>query len=113
MSIFKIRIKPGAPAVFNPNPQTVFVNDSVFWFNGDAKNSHWPAPSISDPKGFLKFQITPNTSSTQVSFGEPQTISYICLNHPGETGQIIVQAPPAKAPAPNAPPEKALPEKAA
>ena len=41
MSIFKIQIKAGKPAVFDPNPQTVYVNDSVFWFNGD-QEVHWP-----------------------------------------------------------------------
>jgi hypothetical protein len=93
MSIFKIQIKAGKPAVFVLNPQTVFVNDSVFWHNDD-KEAHWPAPSASDPKGFIDFQIPPNTSSSQVSFGSVQDISYICINHPSETGRIIVQ--PAK-----------------
>jgi len=35
MSIFKIQITAGKPAVFNPNPLTVYVNDSVYWFNGE------------------------------------------------------------------------------
>ena len=91
MSIFKITIKGGNPATFNPTTQTVYVNDSVFWRNDDAQNAHWPAPSVGDPKGFLKFQVTPNSSSSQVSFGKPKTISYICVNHPNETGQIIVK----------------------
>ncbi len=91
MSIFKITIKAGVPAVFKPNPQTVYVNDSVYWFNGDPTKSHWPAPSASNPKGFLQFQITPNAPSSQVSFPSPKTISYICVNHPGETGKIIVK----------------------
>lgn len=91
MSIFKIQIKGGYPAVFNPTPLTVYVNDSVFWFNGDPNNAHWPAPSVSDPTGFMQFQIPPNTPSTQVSFGSVQTIPYVCVNHPSETGQIIVK----------------------
>jgi len=41
MSIFKIQINAGKRAVFDPNPQTVYVNDSVFWFNGD-QEVHWP-----------------------------------------------------------------------
>jgi hypothetical protein len=94
MSIFKITIKAGTPAVFDPNPQTVFVNDSVFWHNDD-QEAHWPAPSASDPTGFIDFQIPPNTSSNQVSFGSVQTIPYVCINHPDEeTGQINVK--PAK-----------------
>lgn len=91
MSIFKIQIKAGKPAVFDPNSQTVFVNDSVFWFNGD-KLAHWPAPSAANPKGFLEYQVTPNASSNQVSFSTPKTIPYICVNHPGEKGTIIVKS---------------------
>lgn len=92
MSIFRIEIKAGKPVTFDPNPQTVYVNDSVFWFNSDPTQAHWPAPSVSNPTGFLQFQITPNSPSTQVAFGTPKTISYICVNHPGETGQIIVKS---------------------
>lgn len=90
MSIFRIQIRPGNPATFDPNPQTAFVNDSVFWHNGDSE-AHWPAPSASNPKGFIPFQIPPNTSSNQVTFAKVQTIPYVCINHPGETGQIVVK----------------------
>jgi hypothetical protein len=93
MSIYKINIKAGKPAVFGPNPQIVYVNDSVFWFNGDPNEAHWPAPSASNPKGFIAYQIAPNTQSNQVTFPAVQTISYICINHAGETGQIIVKTP--------------------
>lgn len=93
MSIFRIQIKAGYPAVYDPTPQTVSVNDSVFWFNGDPNEAHWPAPSASDPQGFIEYQIPPNTQSNQVGFAAPQTISYICLNHAGESGQIIVKTP--------------------
>ncbi|HEY5404471.1 MAG TPA: hypothetical protein VIK24_16470 [Pyrinomonadaceae bacterium] len=92
MSIFKIQITAGKPAVFNPNPLTVYVNDSVYWFNGDPSQSHWPAPSAADPKGFLPFQVTPNAPSTQVSFPAPKKIPYVCVNHPGETGLIVVKS---------------------
>ena len=96
MSIFKIQIKAGKPAVFSPSPQIVYVNDSVFWFNGD-QEPHWPAPIVSgnvDKTGFLPFQIAPNSSSNQVSFAKPQTISYVCAipNHKGESGTIIVKS---------------------
>jgi hypothetical protein len=93
MSLFKITIKAGKPAVYNPNPQIVYVNDSVFWFNGDPNEAHWPAPSASDPTGFMANQIAPNSSSDQVGFGAVQTIPYICLNHKGESGQINVRTP--------------------
>ena len=91
MSIYKIQIKPGTPAVFDPNSQIVYVNDNVFWFNSDPNNAHWPAPSAANPTGFLAYQIPPNTSSNQVAFGAAQTIPYICVNHPGESGKIIVE----------------------
>jgi hypothetical protein len=93
MSIFKITIKAGNPAVYNPNPQIVYVNDSIFWFNGDPNEAHWPAPSAADPTGFMANQVAPNSSSDQVGFGEVQTIPYICLNHDGEYGQINVMTP--------------------
>ena len=92
MSIYKIQIKPGTPAVFDPNPQKVCVNDSVFWFNSDPKNAHWPAPSAANPTGFIAYQIPPNTPSDQVTFGAIQTIPYVCINHPGESGKIIVES---------------------
>ena len=44
------------------------------------------------PKGFTQYQVTPNASSNQVSFGTPKTINYICNNHKGETGTIIVKS---------------------
>lgn len=89
MSIFKIQIKPGTPATFDPKVQTVYVNDSVFWFNGDSQ-AHWPAPSFDDKTGFMEFQIPPNNPSSQVSFQSPQKIPYVCVNHRGESGTIIV-----------------------
>ncbi len=92
MSIYKIQIKDGTPAVYDPNPQTVFVNDSVFWFNGD-QEAHWPAPSAANPKGFIPFQVAPNSSSNQVSFPAAGKIPYICVNHKGESGLIIVKTP--------------------
>jgi hypothetical protein len=90
MSIFKIKIKAGTPALYDPSPQTVYVNDSVYWFNSDPTNAHWPAPSAADKTGFLAYQVPPNASSSQVSFPAAQKILYVCVNHPGEKGQINV-----------------------
>ena len=92
MSIYKIQIKPGTPAVFVPNPQKICVNDNVFWFNGDPKEAHWPAPKAGPKDGFMAHQIPPNTPSDQVAFGSVQTIPYICNNHKGESGTIIVES---------------------
>ena len=91
MSIFKITIQAGNPATYKPTPQTVYVNDSVYWFNSDPREAHWPAPA-DNPKGFMQYQVTPNASSNQVSFGTPKTINYICNNHKGESGTIIVKS---------------------
>ncbi len=90
MSIFRIEIKAGNPATYNPSSQTVIVNDSVFWFNSDPTQAHWPTPS-SGP-AWLQFQVAPNSSSAQVSFGTPGTFTYTCKNHNGETGTIIVKS---------------------
>lgn len=94
MSLFKITIKAGNPATYDPNPQIVFVNDSVFWFNSDPNEAHWPAPSTKDPTGFMATPVAAGSSSDQVGFGEVQDIPYICINHPGEeSGQINVRTP--------------------
>lgn len=92
MSIFKITIKAGKPAVFAPNPQEACVNDSVFWYNSDPTLPHWPAPNAANPKAWLDFQIAPNSESSQISLDPPApyTLNYICVLHPGEKGQIIV-----------------------
>jgi len=92
MSIFRIEIKAGSPATYNPSSQTVIVNDSVFWFNSDPTQAHWPAPAAGPKDGFMQFQVAPNSSSAQVSFGTPGTFKYVCVNHTGETGTIIVKS---------------------
>ena len=62
MSQFKIQIKPGTPAVFDPNPQTAHGDDSVFWFNSDPTQAHWPAPSVSQKTAWFQYQIPPGAS---------------------------------------------------
>ena len=94
MSIFKIQIKAGTPAVYDPSTQTAFVNDSVFWFNSD-KVAHWPTPDPKKPKAWLDFQIAPNGQSAQISLDPLNppgnyTLNYVCSLHPGEKGQIKV-----------------------
>lgn len=92
MSIYRIQIKPGTPAVFDPSPLTACVNDSVFWFNADPNQAHWPAPSAANPKGWLDYQIPPNTESSQISLNPPApyTLKYVCALHPNEKGVIKV-----------------------
>src|SRR6185503_18654212 len=94
MSIFKITINAGPPAKFNPNPQKIAANDSVFWFNADPTQPHWPAPSKSNPTGYMSYQIPPNSQSGLVGFSATGTVNYICVLH-GETGQITVKTPKA------------------
>lgn len=95
MSQFKITIKAGTPAVFDPNPVTVETSDSVFWFNGDPKNAHWPAPSASQKTAWFPYQIPPGASSDPVGlppYSPPKayTLDYVCALHPNEKGQIDV-----------------------
>jgi len=40
----------------------------------------------------MAHQIPSNTPSDQVVFGSVQTIPYICNNHKGESGTIIVES---------------------
>ena len=97
MSIFRIEIKAGTPAVFDPSPQVAKPTDSVFWFNSDSK-AHWPAPAPKKPTdpinktAWLDFQIPPNASSTQIALNPPgpYTLNYVCALHPNEKGQIKV-----------------------
>ena len=95
MSIFKITINGGPPAKFTPNPQVVVSNDTVFWFNADQKQAHWPAPSKADPTGFISYQIPPNDQSSEKGFVTAGTVNYVCILHDGETGQIVVKSPKA------------------
>jgi plastocyanin len=92
MSIFKIQIKAGKPAVFDPSPLSVHVNDSIFWANDDQTQPHWPTPNAAQPKAWLDFQIAPGGQSAQISINpmRPTTLNYVCSLHPGEKGQIKV-----------------------
>jgi hypothetical protein len=83
MSEFGITINPGSSATFDPDPQIVFENDSVFWFNDDQNKPHWPS-LIDEP-------IAPGSSSSPVGFPTAKTIDYVCNLHPNESGQIIVK----------------------
>jgi hypothetical protein len=40
----------------------------------------------------MAHQIPPNTPSDQVAFGAIQKIPYVCINHKGESGVIIVES---------------------
>jgi hypothetical protein len=53
---------PSQPAVFSPQQVIVSAGDTVSWNNQD-KNSHWPAPSVANPTGFIEFQIPAGSSS--------------------------------------------------
>jgi hypothetical protein len=95
MSQYKITIKAGNPAVFDPNPRTVKANDSVFWFNSDPANAHWPAPSVSEKTAWFPYQIPPGASSDPLglpAYDPPQAykLKYVCALHQGETGEIDV-----------------------
>jgi hypothetical protein len=94
MSLFKIRIKAGTPATFDPTPLNANAGDSVFWSNDD-KVAHWPAPNTNNQPAWLDFQVAPGGVSAQIGLNPPgpYTLNYICKLHPNETGQIKVRGP--------------------
>ena len=47
---------PSQPAVFAPSAVVANAGDNLTWHNADQQD-HWPAPSASNPKGWLQFQI--------------------------------------------------------
>lgn len=95
MSAKKITIKPGKPAVFDPNPLNAQPNYNVFWYNSDPTNAHWPAPSVAEKTAWFDYQIPPGAQSNQLALPPTSppaayTLNYVCALHPNETGQIKV-----------------------
>jgi len=91
MSLFKIHIRAGNPAVYTPDCLIANPNDSVSWTNDD-KVAHWPTPNAAKPKTWMDYQIAPDGESSQISMNPPApyTLNYVCSLHPGEKGQIKV-----------------------
>lgn len=100
----KIEINPVAnptntvKAAFSPQIMTVMCGDLVYWRNNDKQNVHQPKPAngandawVEDPIS-VKLDDEPGTSNT-LSF-DPGTnrngVPYVCVQHPAETGTIIV-----------------------
>ena len=84
--------KSSGLASFDPPTQNMQVGDQIFWRNDDTK-AHYPHPNADFV--FMANQIAPNSTSPGFAPGTPGTITYHCCLHPGETGTIEVQAPPA------------------
>jgi len=87
---------PSQPAVFDPKAAVCNAGDTITWHNGDTR-AHWPAPSASNPTGWFAYQIPAGATSDTLAPGpntttpnQPYVLSYVCANHPGETGQITV-----------------------
>ena len=53
---------PGQPAIFSPGVVVANAGDNMTWHNADQRD-HWPAPSASNPTGWLQFQIPPDSES--------------------------------------------------
>jgi hypothetical protein len=53
---------PSQPAVFAPKVVVANAGDNLTWHNADTQD-HWPAPSASQPKDWIQFQIPPNSES--------------------------------------------------
>lgn len=90
--------------VFNPETQTINLNDSVFWANNTGE-AHWPAPDGGADNQWLAKPIPAEGESPQVTFDtvngstssppNPVTTSfgYHCAKHPhnaSEKGVITV-----------------------
>jgi plastocyanin len=86
MSTQSIEIKtnpsptPGQPAVFSPQGAVAYAGDNITWRN-NAQADHWPAPSASNPKGFIEYQIPPqNSSRGDLALG-PNTITVVTASN--------------------------------
>ena len=53
---------PSQPAMFAPRAVVANAGDTITWHNADQQD-HWPAPSASNPKGWIQFQIPPGGES--------------------------------------------------
>jgi plastocyanin len=53
---------PSQPATFAPREVVASAGDNVTWHNADQED-HWPAPSASNPAGWLQFRIPPGSES--------------------------------------------------
>lgn len=91
--------KPPLPAVYTPDidgtptgaPLTVVQGDLVSW-NNTTDQDHWPAPDDPDIGSFMAGPVKAHSASTAYNIiaDAPATISYHCLLHQGEHGQIKV-----------------------
>ena len=53
---------PGQPAVFSPSAVIANAGDNLTWHNAD-RQDHWPAPSATNPAGWVQVPIPPDASS--------------------------------------------------
>jgi plastocyanin len=53
---------PRQPGEFAPKALVANAGDNVTWHNTDNQD-HWPAPSASNPTGWIQFKIPPNSES--------------------------------------------------
>lgn len=92
--------QPPLPAVYTPDIDgtptgtalTVVQGDIVSW-NNTTDQAHWPAPEDLDAHGsFMAAPVQPYSASTayNVITKAGTTISYRCLLHQGEHGEIKV-----------------------
>lgn len=90
---------------FSPNPQTINLNDSVFWTN-QTEAAHQPAPDGGADDQWVSQPIPPNGQSPQVVFDDVDALlgqttvnlPYHCAKHPSEKGVITVKLPPTTTP---------------
>lgn len=108
---------PSQPAMFSPSVVVANAGDNMTWHNADHQD-HWPAPSASNPTGWIQFRIPSGSESrgdvalasnvvgvTAATNANPVVLT---LNGPapatGAPVTIAYKAPAAPAPPAPAPP---------
>jgi plastocyanin len=105
---------PSQPAVFSPRVVVANAGDNLTWHNADQQN-HWPAPSASNPTGWVQFQIPPDGVSrgdvalarnlvtvTAATSANPVVLTVNGTAPASGTPVLITYTPP-KPPAPSSP----------
>ena len=86
-------------AEFNPPTQTAMVGDLIFWRNNDEQEVHQPKPVNGANNAWVKAPISvklddqPGTSNVhgEASGTTAKGKAYECVQHPNETGTLIVR----------------------
>jgi plastocyanin len=79
----------GSTNSYSPDPDTVFVGQTVAWHNSDA-TAHTATSTTTN--AFGTGALAPGQTSVKVAMnGTPRTIHYICTIHSGMTGTLVLR----------------------